>query len=635
MIFYVIILFWQVWEWRAVGNRILFLKRRKTNMKSLEKSKYNMFMFLQDMVKMIPFHTGYLMLVAIINAFLPTVQTLAIAEFVNRVEGTSLILLLGIVIFKQMIPSVTNLVNATAQNRLKIVLRNRFMKKQAALQYRYIEDSESCALIYRVCGDVENRFWSGYRTVCDGIELVIKCVALMSIVMQASILSGVAILTVSVPLFYLAYRTGKQNYVLQKDAVEIKRRSKYLSTILSDREHAKERTMFGYSKHIEKEYDSLSDYANQKEAVIEKKRYANMKSGSLTMVILAVIIMLLLLPALSSGKLSNGLYVGLVTSILNLVQGMSWNLSGIMQGIADTNAYLHDVSVFLSMEEKADADSEALKIPGFQVETIEFRKVSFRYPGSNKYVLKDCSFMLQGNKCYAVVGKNGAGKSTLTKLLTGLYEDYEGQILINGKDLREYRYGELKWMFSVVFQDFARYALTFRDNILVGNVNDNNEKLLEHVIEKMELDSCVQELPQGLDSKLGKLEKDGVDLSGGQWQKLAIARLLYSEAPINILDEPTAALDPKGEAKVYEMFWQVTREAGHPVEERHSVEGEHSREKFTILVTHRLGAARMADEILVLDQGRILEQGTHNALIELDNGLYKEMFESQRCWYET
>lgn len=598
-------------------------------MQSKENSKYTVFRFFLNMIKILPFHSGYLLLVAIVNALLPTAQTLAIAEFVNRVEGTysdvlevrmvliPLLILLGIVIFKQMIPSATNLINGLAQNRLKLVLRNRFMKKQAALQYRYIEDAESCALIYRVCEQVEYRFWSGYRTVCNGIELVVKCAALMTIVMQASILSGAAILLVSIPLFYLAHRTGKQNYILQKDAAEIKRRSEYLSKILSDRDHAKERALFGYSKHIEREYDTLSDYANQKEAAIEKKRYANMKSGSFTMIILAAAILLLLLPALSSGRMSAGLYVGLATSILNLVQGMSWNLSGVMQGIADISAYLNDVRTFLSMEEKADADVEPLKIPGFQLKTIEFRKVSFRYPGREEYVLKDCSFVLQGNKCYAVVGKNGAGKSTLTKLLTGLYENYEGQILINGKDLREYRYGELKWMFSVVFQDFARYALSFRDNILVGNVNDENMELVEQIIEKLELGSCVRELPRGLDSQLGKLEKDSADLSGGQWQKLAIARLLYSEAPINILDEPTAALDPKGEAKVYDLFWQV------------------NKEKFTILITHRLGAARMADEILVLDKGKIIEQGMHTELIEAENGLYKEMFDSQRCWYEA
>lgn len=298
-------------------------------MKSLGKSKYSILVFPLEMIKMIPFHAVYLLSVAIMNAFLPAVQTLAIAEFVNRVEGTydgvlkvrtvliPLIILLGIVIFRQTIPSVTNLIHTSAQNRLKAVLRNRFMKKQAVLQYRYIEDNESCALIYRVCEKAENRFWTGYRTVCNGIELIIKCAALMSIVMQASILSGVAILLVSVPLFYLAYKTGKQNYVLQKDAVEIKRRCQYLSGILSDRDHARERTLFGYSEHIVKEYDCLSDDANQKEAVIEKKRYANMKSGSLIMAMLAVIIMLLLLPALSNGSISNGLYLGL--NVIKLV----------------------------------------------------------------------------------------------------------------------------------------------------------------------------------------------------------------------------------------------------------------------------------------------------------------------------
>ncbi|MCM1188243.1 MAG: ABC transporter ATP-binding protein/permease [bacterium] len=598
-------------------------------MKNSDKPKYNILVFLQKMIKMIPFHAGYLLLTATVNAFLPTVQALAIAEFVNRVEGTyggapevrriatPLILLLGIVVFRQMIPSVTNLINVSAQNRLKSVLKNRFLKKQAALQYRYLEDSESCALIYRVCEKAEDRFWAGYRTVCNGIELTVKCAALMSIVLQASVLSGAALLAVSVPLFYLAYKTGRQNYVLQKDAAEVKRRYQYLAAVLSDRAHAKERTLFGYSEPVAREYDRLSDYANRKEAVIEKKRYANMKSGSLIMVALSVIILLLLLPALSRGKLSAGLYIGLATSILNLIQGMSWSLSGIMQGAADLNAYLQDVSVFWNMEEKTDADAEPMKIPGFRVETVEFRNVSFRYPGREEYVLKNCSFALQGNKCYAVVGKNGAGKSTLTKLLTGLYEDYQGQILINGKDLREYRYGELKWMFSVVFQDFARYALSFRDNISLGSKKDNGEQLLAQILKKLELESWVRGLPCGADTQLGKLEKDSLDLSGGQWQKLAIARLLYREAPVNILDEPTAALDPKAEARVYEMFRQV------------------NEEKFTILITHRLGAARMADEILVLEQGRILEQGTHKELAESKEGLYREMFESQRCWYEA
>ena len=170
-----------------------------------------------------------------------------------------------------------------------------------------------------------------------------------------------------------------------------------------------------------------------------------------------------------------------------------------------------------------------------------------------------------------------------------------------------------------------------KQKILIADDSEMNRSILADMLED---EYEIMEAENGVQA-VAAIEKDGVDLSGGQWQKLAIARLLYSEAPINILDEPTAALDPKGEAKVYEMFWQVTMEGERSKEEGISKEEAHSMEKFTILITHRLGAARMADEILVLDQGKIVEQGTHKALIGLENGLYKEMFDNQRCWYEA
>lgn len=595
----------------------------------VKKSKFPVFTFFMKVIRIMPFQAIYFLVDAVVNALLPSVQALAVAEIVDCVESAysgmeevnkvfgPLAVLLGVVVFKNMMPSVANLVNTAAKNRLNAVVRLQFIKKQTRLAYKYIEDDDACSLIYRVYKDVDAHFWSGYRTICNGIELVIKCAALINIVMRASLLSGIAIFAVSVPLFYISLKVGKQNYCLQKDAVEIKRRYKYLADILVNKEYAKERALFGYAEHIEQEFGQLSDCANQKEAAIQKKRYANMKSGSLTMVLLAVIIVLLLLPALKNGEVSNGLYVGLISAVLNLVQGMSWSLAGVMQGYASIKAYLQEVNIFWNMEEKEGADAEPKRIPDFELDTIEFRHVYFRYPGRVEYVLQDCSFMLRGNRCYAVVGKNGAGKSTLTKLLIGLYDNYEGEILINQRNIRDYRYEELKWMISSVFQDFARYALTLRENIFLGDINKQDLHLLRQIIEDMKMSKYIQELPYGIDSVLGKMEKDSVDLSGGEWQKLAIARLLYSEAPINILDEPTAALDPKSEATVYEMFQKV------------------NGERFTILITHRLGAARMADEILVLDQGRIVEQGTHEDLVAQENGHYQRMFESQRCWYEA
>jgi ATP-binding cassette subfamily B protein len=238
--------------------------------------------------------------------------------------------------------------------------------------------------------------------------------------------------------------------------------------------------------------------------------------------------------------------------------------------------------------------------------------------------LRDLSLCLEGSRHYAVAGINGAGKTTLTKLLTGLYGEYEGEILLNGKNLREYSQGELKGIFAVVYQDFARYFISVAENIALGDQSGGTENdetgssgtaRREAVLRQIGLEDAVRELPRGADTDLGKIREGGSDLSGGQWQRLAIARALYRPSAVYILDEPTAALDPVAESEVYGMFGTIS--AGKP----------------TIFITHRLGAARLADEIVVIDQGRVAEQGSHEALME-QGGIYAGMFESQRSWYQ-
>lgn len=589
-------------------------------------SRNNICIFFVKMIKTMPLQAFYMLLGTIINAALPAVQTLAVAEFINNAErifqGAGLIseiigpltVMIAIICFQNLMPSVENMVNESSKNRLKLVLKEKFVRKQTLLKYYYIEDEASCALIHRVCEALEMRFERGFQNICEGIGLVVKCGSLLGIVMQASWISGMAIFAVSIPLFYIAMRTGEKNYSLQSDALEIKRRYEYLADVLTNRECAKERAVFGYNAHIEKEYDSYCEYANQKEAQIEKKKYANMKSGSLITLVLGIIIMFLLLPELQAGRISRGLYVGLVSAVLGLVQSMSWDLSGIMREYAGTKAYLKDADTFWNMEEKENADVEPQEIPDFQLQTIEFRHVSFRYPGAEEYVLRDCSFVLQGDKCYSVVGRNGAGKSTITKLLMGLYDDFEGEILINGRALHEYHYAEIKWLISVVFQDYARYALSVKENILLGNVNCQDFGLLEQIVQELELDEFVQKLPGGLDTVLGKVEEGSTDLSGGQWQKLAIARLLYSEAPINILDEPTAAIDALEENNLYQSFQKMCQGC------------------TAIIVTHRLASAQIAERIIVMKDGRIVQDGRHEELVEVE-GEYKRMYELQKKWY--
>ena len=269
------------------------------------------------------------------------------------------------------------------------------------------------------------------------------------------------------------------------------------------------------------------------------------------------------------------------------------------------------------MEESEGAlDEPSKKL--LKLKTLEFKSVSFKYPGTENYILKDISFLIEEGKHYSVVGANGSGKTTITKLITGLYDEFEGEILINNKSIREYKQSELKELSSVVYQDFAKYAIKFKDNIALGNVSTLNEKVNEKYIETsidiLDLNDLVKKFPNGLNTILGKIKDNGVDISCGQWQRLAMARSIISPASLRILDEPTAALDPISESQVYEQFNEI------------------SKGNTTIFISHRLGSTKLANEILVIGDGTIVESGSHDKLMK-KNGLYAKMYESQRSWY--
>jgi ATP-binding cassette subfamily B protein len=203
--------------------------------------------------------------------------------------------------------------------------------------------------------------------------------------------------------------------------------------------------------------------------------------------------------------------------------------------------------------------------------------------------------------------------------MTGLYDDFEGDILINGRSISTYSQREIKALFSVVYQDFARYYISINDNIALGDVNkmqeEENPERVREAIMKAGLEETAAKLPLGLDTPLGKIKEGGQDVSGGEWQKIAMARAVFNPAPVRILDEPTASLDPVSESRMYKEFEKI------------------SRDKTTIFISHRLGSTKLAHEIFVLGNGRIIEKGDHQHLMNLD-GVYAQMYESQRSWYE-
>ena len=277
--------------------------------------------------------------------------------------------------------------------------------------------------------------------------------------------------------------------------------------------------------------------------------------------------------------------------------------------------FLTDLLAFFEMRPTICSKPHALPAPRPILRGFEFRNVSFRYPGNSRLVLNGLDFHLRAGERVALIGENGEGKTTLVKLMTRLYDPVEGQVLLDGVDLREYSLEDLYREIGVIFQDFMRYEMTARENIAVGRIDEvHNLPLLMAAADKSMANEVIARLPRDYEQMLGRRFDSGVDLSGGEWQKVALARAYLRDAQVLILDEPTAALDARSEFEVFHRFAELT--AG----------------KTALFISHRFSTVRMADRIIVLQHGRIAEDGNHERLLNL-GGRYAEMFEMQAANY--
>jgi ATP-binding cassette subfamily B protein len=394
----------------------------------------------------------------------------------------------------------------------------------------------------------------------------------------------------------------------------VRRQLDYLRVLGGSKEAAKELKLFGLKDFLVERFTGLWNQIYAEDVSLAKRRLI---AGSLlsmvgTMGYYAAYVYVIWRTV--SGKIS----VGTLVFLTGAIQQASSNIQQVfstLSSIADQALFLTDLLAFFEMGPTIQSKPHALAAPRPVTRGFEFKNVSFRYPGSSRLVLNNLNFHLRPGERVALIGENGQGKTTIVKLITRLYDPSEGQVLLDGVDLREYSLESLYAEIGVIFQDFMRYEMTARENIAVGQVQELHDLArLKDAARKSLADQVIARLPHEYEQMLGRRFEGGVDLSGGEWQKIALARAYLREAQVLILDEPTAALDARSEFEVFQRFAELT--AG----------------KMALFISHRFSTVRMADRIVVLEAGDIAEEGTHDELTRI-GGRYAEMFELQAASY--
>jgi len=595
----------------------------------MEKRKYTTIDMFRIPFKVTPFFVGLQLLLAVVHAILPTVfLALATARFVDtalsilggEAQRSAIYIPLALLLAIVAVSSITRNLPGIAISRIKFALERKlmpsFVEARASLSFRHIEDEKSWELISRVADDPITALQRGLGAYATLLRCVAMIAAILGLIV-AQVWWAVPVITgFSVPLLWLALRAGKKNYDATVDTRKYVRRHEYYNEILTNREAVEERTIFGYGQHVAERYFTQYETARIMRFWVMFKQYIMIKSASICMSLIALLIALTLINPVITGQLSPGMFMGIVAAVFGMINTLGWSMQDAVENISQAMEYMKDLTAFVELSHTQGAKDLPDETPP-EFHSLEFRNVRFKYPTGESPILNGLSFKLEAGKHYAFVGANGAGKTTITKVLTGLYDEYDGEILINGKELRTYPTSALKALFSVVYQDFARYQISMADNIALGDTASlaEHNTSITNAASLVELDETIANLKHGIHTQLGKVATDGVDISGGQWQKVAIARSLLSRAPIKILDEPTAALDPIAESRIYQEFEKLMRG------------------KTTIFISHRLGSTKLADEILVIEGGGITERGTHDELMAT-SGLYAKMFEAQRKWYE-
>lgn len=564
--------------------------------------------------KSAPTKVTFLMIILALQIFIPVVQATAIAKFIDSVKTLSdvksaiLIMLpfiIAVLIDFLVGPLMMIVQGECTDSLVKKVNMDLFNKVSEVDNLNTLDNPEFYDRLNMLQMEIAFRPINLIVFSFSIIRIFVTIVVMFAQLSAYSIWIPLAFLVGIFPQSYIVYRLQVAAYENTVTRSPFVKQLNYYRDILLGRDFSKERVVFKYGDKFKEDYDEIIDRINGESAKDRRKKgLAGVLVSIFGVVVLSITIVLFVKNVVA------GIYtIGALSLFLNyLLYTARSSIRFIEEGsmLLETELFMNTYFEFLDFDfNMASGDSNCN-----DVNKIEFKNVSFKYPGRDDYALENVSFDFNVGDRLGIVGVNGSGKTTIMKLLLRLYDADSGQILINGKDIKEYDIDELRSSFGVLFQDFNKYEITFRENVELSNINKNSKNDLVESIHRSGADSVLKKFGNNMETHLGKIYNDGVEISGGEWQRIATARTLYHGGNVLIFDEPTSALDPIQE----KVFWENLL--------------EDSNIRSAIFTTHRIQGLRRATKFIVLDAGKVVEEGSFDELMNA-NGKFFELFNAQ------
>ncbi len=565
----------------------------------------------------------------IVLALIPAAQIWVAGELINTVadaiavgggdefeRDVIILAIIQLVLFLlgNVLRSASSLSQVLLGERLRYHVQQLIMGHANSLDLADFEDSFYYDQLQQAQREAGNRPLGMVTSVFGLVQSTITFITMAGLLLQLEWWIAVVVLLSPIPAFLSGANYSMRGFRQTMRQSPARRLMDYLRSLLTTDSYNKEIKVFGLGDYFVQRYATVADVAYQETRDLAVKRQvAATVWGAIPVIATSGTFLYVALQAVR-GMVSLGA-LSVYTQAAQQGQGAFQGILNGVQSIYENSLYLSTLEDLLERAPTISAPADPVPVAHPFTSGIEFRDVTFTYPGKTEPAVSNLSFEIGLGETVALVGRNGAGKSTIVKLLARLYDPSNGQVMLDGHDLRDYDPQELWKSYSVMFQDFVEFQLTAGENIGVGNLDEiSDEAAIEDAAQRAGASRLIESFPQEYDTILGKWFEGGTNLSGGEWQRIALARAFMRDAQILILDEPTAALDPQAE---FDLFQRLTAL---------------SEGKMTLFISHRFSTTRYADRILVLDNGRLVEWGTHDELMALD-GVYAELFELQASSY--